>query len=123
MSKERRDKMDLRRFDRRHLVFYLRVFDGMSSKIFGHLVDISEKGVLLMTNEPVERNEDHRLRIRLPPIIRDRDEVVLNATSRWCKKEVEADLYLSGFQVSDADARTRKVVLRLMTELGYTDSP
>lgn len=113
--------MDLRQADRRHLVFYLRVFDGMNSNIFGHLIDISEEGVLLMTDEPVERNEDHQLHIRLPPTIRDRDEFVFNVTSRWCKKEAEADRYLVGFQVLDADAPTRKVVLRLMTELGYTE--
>lgn len=114
--------MDLRQVERRHLVFYLRVFDGMSSKIFGHLVDISEKGVQLMSDEPVVRNEDHKLRIRLPPTIRDRHEVVFNATSRWCKRDHDTDHYLTGFQVLDADASTRKVVLRLMTELGYTDS-
>lgn len=113
--------MDLRQVDRMHLVFYLRVFDNMSAKIFGHLVDISEKGVLLMTGEPVQRNEDHQLHIRLPPTIRDRNEIVLSATSRWCRREPDADLYLSGFQVQDADAPTRKVVLRLMTELGYTE--
>jgi len=111
--------MDLRQADRRCLVFYLRVFDGLSNKILGHLINMSEKGVLLMTDEPVEPNEDHRLRIRLPVFVRDRHEVVLKGTSRWCRKEPGWDHYCIGFQIYDLDASTEKIVLNLIKELGY----
>lgn len=114
--------MDLRQADRRNLVFYLRVFDGLSNKILGHLIDISEKGVLLMTDEPVEPNEDHRLRIRLPVFIRDRHELVLTGTSRWCRQEPKQDHYLAGFQVYNVDAPTKKVVQNLISELGYQEA-
>ncbi|MFT5697285.1 MAG: hypothetical protein ACI8ZB_000133 [Desulforhopalus sp.] len=113
--------MDLREADRQYLVFYLRVFDGLSNKILGHLVDISEKGVQLMTDEPVELNENHRLRIRLPAFIRDRHEVVLKGTSRWCRKESEPDHYLTGFQISDVDASTKGVVRQLIKEFGFKE--
>ena len=114
--------MDLRQTDRRNLVFYLRVFDGFSNKILGHLIDISEKGVLLMTDEPVELNENHRLRIHLPALIHDRREVVLKSTSRWCRKESDPDHYLTGFQVYDVDASSKDVVLQLIKELGYKEA-
>lgn len=114
--------MDKRQADRRSLVFYLRVFDGLSNKILGHLVDISEKGVLLMTDEPVEPNGNHRLHIHLPAFIRDRHELVLKGNSRWCRQEPEQDHYLTGFQVYDIDTRTKKVVQNLISDLGHQEA-
>ena len=114
--------MDQRLADRSSLVFYLRVFDGLSNKILGHLIDISERGVLLATDEPVEPNENHRLRIRLPACIRDRHELLLKGTSRWCRQDLEQDTYLAGFQVYDVDDNSRKVVQRLIDDLGYQEA-
>lgn len=113
--------MDLRQADRRCLVFYLRVFDGLSNRIIGHLINMSEKGVLLMTDEPVESNEDHRLRIRLPAFVRDRHEIVLQGTSKWCRKEPGRDHYFTGFQIYDFDAPTEKIVLNLIKDLGFKE--
>ena len=114
--------MDLRQADRSCLVFYLRVFDGLSNKILGHLINVSEKGVLLMTNEPVDLNEDHRLRIQFPACVRDRHEVVLKGTSKWCRKEPGWDQYFTGFQVYGLDTSTEKIISNLIKDLGYTEA-
>jgi hypothetical protein len=114
--------MDLRQADRRCLVFYLRVFDGLSSKILGHVINMSEKGVLLMTDGSVEPNEDYRLRICLPAFVRDRHEVVVKGTSKWCKKEAGSDQYFTGFQIYDLDASTEKIVLNLIKDLGFKEA-
>jgi len=114
--------MDQRQADRSSLVFYLRVFDGLSNKILGHLLDISEKGVLLVTDEPVEPNENHRLRIRLPVVVRDRHELLLMGTSRWCRQEPEQDRYLTGFQIYGIDGPTKKVVQKLIRDLGRQEA-
>lgn len=114
--------MDLRLADRMCLVFYLQVFDGLSNKILGHLINMSEKGVLLMTDGPVDLNEDYRLRIRLPAFVWDRHEVVLKGTSRWCRKELGRDQYFTGFQVYDLDTSTEKIISNLIKDLGYTEA-
>ncbi len=44
IMEEKGGRQELRKVNRRYLVFYLRIYDGLSSKILGHLVDISEKG-------------------------------------------------------------------------------
>lgn len=114
--------MDLRQADRMFLVFYLRVFDDLSNNILGHLIDVSERGVLLMTEDPMDLNEDHRLRIRLPALVRDRHDVVLRVTSRWCRKESAPDHYLTGFQIYDVDISTKKVVSNIIKDLGYKEA-
>jgi hypothetical protein len=114
--------MDLRLADRKYLVFYLRVFDGARHKILGHLVDISEKGVLLMTDEFVALNEEHRLRLRLPAFIRDKHEILLQGTCRWCHKDANSDFFLTGFQMHNVDTSTKDIVIQLMAELGYKEA-
>lgn len=110
---------EMRQVDRRYLVFYLRVFDGMSSKIIGHLIDISERGIMLICDSPVEINENYRLRMRLPTQGKDRNEIVFNATSRWCKSDSNPDFYMAGFQMYDLDTKTSQLISNLIKDFGY----
>lgn len=112
---------DMRRVKRRHLVFYLRVFDGLSSKVIGHIVDISSQGVMLISDNPVPVNEDYRLRMRLPAEIADKDEIIFTATSRWCKKDVNPDFYITGFQMHDLAPEMEKYILCLIDDFSFND--
>jgi hypothetical protein len=112
------EEKDLRQAERWYLVFYLRVFDGMSRKIFGHLVDISENGIMLISDNPVEVNEDYRLRMSLPSQMKDRYEIIFSATSRWCKPDANPDFYLIGFQIHDLESTTRDLIANLIKDFG-----
>ncbi len=110
-----------RQADRWYLVFYLRVFDGMSSKILGHLIDISEKGIMLICDNPVEVNEDYRLRMRLPNQMKERDEIIFSATSRWCKSDANPEFYLVGFQIYDLEPATRDLIVALIKDFSQNE--
>lgn len=112
---------DMRGVERRHLVFYLRVFDGMGSKVIGHIVDISAQGLMLISDDPVPLNEQYRLRMRLPAEIADKDEIMINATSRWCKKDVNPDFYITGFQIHDLTPEIEKYILRLIEDFSFNE--
>lgn len=113
---------ELRQFDRRYLVFYLRVFDGMSSKLIGHLIDISQKGIMLISDSPIEVNEDYRLRMRLPTQGKDRNEIVFKATSRWCKNDSNPDFYMAGFQMYDLNPEANRLIENLIRDFGYSET-
>ena len=85
-------KSEKRKVKRQHLVFYMRVFDGMSSRVVGHLMDLSERGLMLLSDEAVAVNEEYRLRMRLPREIFGSEEIVIDAVSRWCKQDDNPDL-------------------------------
>lgn len=112
---------DLRKVERRHLVFYLRVFDGMGSKVVGHIVDISPKGLMLISDNPVPVNEDYRLRMRLPAEIVDKDEIVIQATSRWCKQDENPDFYITGFQIHDLTPDIEKYINCLIEDFSFNE--
>jgi c-di-GMP-binding flagellar brake protein YcgR len=120
-SRQGKEWQNLRQADRWHLVFYLRVFDGSSRNILGHVVDISEEGMMLICDNPVEMNEDYRLRMHLPRQVKDRDEIIFAATSRWCKKDNNPDFYLAGFQIHDLLPATREVIVNLIKQFSYND--
>lgn len=120
-SVERTEKQrDLRKIDRRYLVFYLRVLDEANREILGYLVDISEQGVMLVGDGKVEVGEEYRLRMRLPTQMKkDRDEVIFNATSKWCKPDTDTETYLAGFQLSDLHPATQRLISSLINDFGY----
>ena len=107
---------DKREADRSHLVYYLRVFDGTSRKILGHLVDISEKGILLICGNPVLVDKTYRLRMSLPNQMKDQAEINFSATSRWCKDDVSPDFYLVGFQINDLEPVTKNLIISLIRD-------
>ncbi len=110
-----------RKVDRKYLVFYLRVFDGMSSNVIGHVVNISSKGVMLLSDNPTPVNEEYRLRMRLPTEITERGEIIINATSRWCRQDVNPDFYLTGFQIQELSSTTKSNILCLIDDFSFID--
>ena len=110
---------ELRRVDRRHLVFYLRVHDGLSSKILGHLVDISLWGVMLVCDEPMAVNGEFRLRLHLPRELKETGTVVLDAVCRWCRPDDNPEQYLAGFSVERLLPDTRNALVALIERFGY----
>lgn len=113
------ERKDLRQVDRRNLVFYLRVFDGMSREILGHVINISDKGVMLICDDPVEVDKDFRLRMHLPSLMKDKGEIIFSATSKWRKKDADPKFYLAGFQIHKLEPVNEKVFDTLITEFGY----
>ena len=116
---EERGGGELRRVDRRHLVFYLRVHDGLSSKILGHLVDISLWGVMLVCDEPIAVNGEFRLRLDLPRELKETGTVVLDAVCRWCRPDSNPEQYLAGFAVERLLPDSRTAVAALIERFGY----
>lgn len=111
-----------RKVARRHLVFYLRVFDGMSNRVLGHLADISTRGAMLISDVPITENQEYRLRMRLPREIAGKDEILLQATSRWCKRDTNPDFYVSGFRIKGLDPDHEESIRQLVEDFSVEDT-
>ncbi len=114
-------KKDKRQADRWRLVYYLRVFDGVNCEILGHLVDISEKGCMLICDNAVEVHKDFELRMSLPSRMKDHDEVVFPAISRWCKLDSDPNFYLAGFQLDDLEPDVKNLLATLLRDFGQNE--
>ncbi len=110
-----------RRVERKYLAFYLRVFDGMGSKVVGHLVNISSNGLMLLSDFPIPVNEEYVLRMCLPAALVEKGEITFNAVSRWCKNDTNPDFYLAGFQLHDISLSLKNDILALIDEFSAVD--
>jgi hypothetical protein len=112
---------DKRQVERKYLVFYLRVFDGLGSKVIGHLVNISSNGIMLLSDFPIPVNEEYKLRMRLPHELVEHAEIIFNATSRWCRNDTNPDFYVTGFQLYEITPALKNIILCLIDEFGYSE--
>ena len=116
-----RTEREKRQAERKYLVFYLRVFDGLGSKIIGHLVNISSHGIMLLSDFPIPLNAEYKLRMRLPHELVDQGEIIFNAVSRWCRKDANPEFYVTGFQLYDISPVLRENIKCLIDEFSYGD--
>lgn len=107
---------DKRQIDRWHLVYYLRVFESGSPSIFGHLVDLSERGLMLLCYNPVEVHRVFKLRMSQPNRMKDHEEIIFPATSKWCKNDADTEFYLAGFQLDAVEPALRQLITSLIRD-------
>lgn len=115
-------EQDKREAERKYLVFYLRVFDGLSSTVLGHLINISEKGAMVIGDRQMIVNQDYLLRMKLPAQVGERHEIAFMTTCRWCKPDTNPDFYVAGFQMHDLDLQTKTMIGNMVRDFGFDHS-
>ena len=58
------DPKDRRTIKRRHLIYYLRVWDSDSGEMIGHVVDITTEGMMLIGEKKLPLHKTFQLEIR-----------------------------------------------------------
>lgn len=101
---------------RRHLIYYLRVFDQQSGHLIGNLVDISTKGIMVVSDKPITVGQRVRLRMVLPDTVDGSKEVEFDAESRWCRNDANRDFFDTGFELLDPSMDFLDAVDRLVED-------
>lgn len=107
---------------RRHLVFYLRVFDGASSRIIGHLADISTGGIMLVSEKKIKIENEYQLRIKLPKEFSGREELIFTAISRWCQRDSNPDFYITGLEITGVGSEILDQIKGLIKDFSMEES-
>jgi len=110
--------VEKRQLKRRHLIYYLRVFDGLSSRVVGHVVDITHRGLMLISDEPIAVQEEYRLRMRFPGVASRQEELIFDASCRWCRQDENPAFYMAGFQIKDLLPEETRFIQNLIDEFG-----
>jgi len=112
---------ELRHLKRRHLIYYLEVFDQASGKLLGHLVDLTVKGMKLVSKEPIDPGLTFELRMVMPEEYCPEREVRFTATSTWCSQDINPDFYATGFNAPDLEVEIRRLFMILINQVGFND--
>jgi len=113
--------MSKRKMKRRHLIYYLRVYDKKTEALIGHLADITTDGIMIMSESPVQTGVDFSFRMTLPAEIEGNKEICFEASSIWSKKDVNPDFYASGFKISNIDLKDSALIEELIVSYGFRD--
>lgn len=103
---------DLRAEPRNHLVYYLRVFEQDGKTLFGHVVDVSSRGMLITSDRPMQRSGSYRLQLEDLWRASSLDTVPFEAECRWCKED--SGLFDGGFQITKTDPKFHALMAEAM---------
>jgi c-di-GMP-binding flagellar brake protein YcgR len=104
---------------RRHLFYYLKVFDGLTGRLVGHLVDLSPAGMLLLVHDPLTIGTDYRLRVQLPEECGDHHDLVVDARSVSCRRDDNADRWGVSFRLGDVPRSDRAILQSMIYKFEF----
>jgi hypothetical protein len=111
-----------RRTTRRYLLYYMRVYNAASREQIGNLVDITPRGIMVVSEHPVPEGQVSRLRMELTPEVADKPFMEFSALSRWSKPDINPNMFNTGFEILDLQPDDAKIILRIVDEFGFRDN-
>jgi hypothetical protein len=110
-----------RKLKRRHLLYYLRVYNARTGRILGHLVDISPGGVMVMSQSRRRLGRTVLLRMVLPGQPRRVKVVEFEARTKWCRRDVNPDFWDTGFETTGLSRQQAAALDTLVEDFGFRD--
>ncbi len=111
-----------RRKIRRTLMIYLDCIDVTTSKEVGKVVDITNEGFLLMSEQPLPIDNKADYHIKLPNIKEFSNiEIEAEGICRWIRKEDLQELYYMGISFVKPDPKNGPVIELLINKTGFSN--
>ena len=104
-----------RKFPRKPIGCALKVRDINRDQAIGCLVDLSEDGFMLLSDQPFDVGLVLQLSFDLPVSINGQMSIDLGVESLWCSAANKADHFWTGFRIIDASdtaTATLAIVIR-----------
>ena len=90
-----------RRIERHQLPYFLRVYNSVTDKPIGFLGNVSEDGLMLISQLPMMIGAEFHLRLKIPASDGCQQVIDLNACCLWCHEDQNPGHYDSGFMLGD----------------------
>ena len=113
MDQERRE------LHRRDFSLYMNVFDELTGKLVGTLLDISTGGFRLESKHAIPLNINIRLRIDHTHEISSKKYIAFIARARWCERDLQdPSSYYIGFQIVDMTPADLDIFVQMFNSYG-----
>ena len=110
-----------RKLRRRHLIYYLRVFNDATDEVVGHVIDIHTEGHLLISDHPLPIGHVFNLRMILPAEMNHTEAIRFDALSVWSRPDIIPEFYNTGFKFLDMDPGHTETIRQLIHLFGLQD--
>ncbi len=111
-----------RKTKRRYLLYYGRVYDETAQKQLGYLVDITENGFMLLSEEPMPIGETMHLKLELTMDINKGPWMNFTAKSLWCEADISPDRYNCGFEIVEIKPKDIKIIRDIIETYSFRDN-
>ncbi|WP_268797740.1 PilZ domain-containing protein [Pseudomonas huanghezhanensis] len=102
-----------RRIERHQLPYYLQVFNRYTDKPMGCLGNVSEQGLMLISELPVLVGADFQLRLKVPDGKNGVKIIDINASCLWCQEDETPGIFDSGFRLQAAPIEYHQLIQAL----------
>ena len=106
---------------RRHLIYYLRVWDSVNNQFLGHVVDINTEGLKLISESAIPIGENYELEVRLPDLECKSQAMRFKAICRWSDNDINPAFYDSGFEFTEKDPEGISTLQMMINDYGFQD--
>ena len=108
-----------RKFDRKQLLYYVKVFHHQTDDLAGYLADISTEGLMLFSRDQIEQDNSFQFRINLDEEFQIEEKLIFKAKSVWCRPDVNPEYFIIGFEFSGLDQAGADMVKYVIQKYGF----
>ncbi|MGH8447960.1 PilZ domain-containing protein [Pseudomonas sp.] len=108
-----------RRIERHQLPCFLQVFNRLTDKPIGFLGNVSEEGLMLISQIPMMVDVDFELRLKIPGLEGGFQAIDLTATCLWSHEDINPQHYDSGFHVRQAPEEYGQLITALLRYFSF----
>jgi hypothetical protein len=112
-----------RRIERHQLPYFLKVFNSVTDKPIGYLGNVSEHGLMLISQLPMMIGADFDLRLKIPASDGILQVIDLRACCLWCHEDETPHHYDAGFSLQQAPAEYGQLVAALKQYFSFQPLP
>ena len=113
---------DRRKSNRRFMLYYMPIYDADSLHQAGNLVDITPKGIMIVSEHPMEEADTLHIRLELTGDVAAKTYMEFYALCKWCRQDISPNLYSIGFEILDLAPGDAEIIQRIITTYGFRDN-
>ncbi len=119
MGKDLFHDHEKRKFDRRQLLYYVKVFHHTTGELAGYLADISTEGLMLFSKDHINENALFHLQINLDEEFQMAEKLIFGARSVWCGPDANPQYFIIGFEFTGLDQAGIDTVKYVIQKYGF----
>jgi PilZ domain len=113
-----------RKISRKYLAVYSRVFDRGSGRVLGYLADLSRKGTMIISDNPLPERQMINLRFDLPdPPLFSADHLDVQAQVAWSRPDVDPSFYNVGFEFLSVNEQQAGLIDEMIESYEFNRTP
>ncbi|ALI08605.1 MULTISPECIES: PilZ domain-containing protein [Pseudomonas] len=112
-----------RRIERHQLPYFLKVFNGINDRPIGFLGNVSENGLMLISQLPLMVGADFDLHLKIPADEGPQQNIKLKARCLWCQEDVTPMHFDAGFSLTWAPPEYGQLVNALRQYFSFYPLP